>query len=147
MEKSKKMILAENAILLNELYLRKVSDIDTKSVNAIVKTSLAKKENSFSKKFEHVSKITDLSQKEKIAIERKFNETRVNNAHYNNKSITTMDKRNIKTIDGALIIYYTNASKDVVDVYAILRNKKTGGMATKRLFWRLHNNKKTVPND
>jgi hypothetical protein len=161
--------LLEKAVIFNELYVKPVSKLEIQKVNEIIKTVIRKKKASFSKKFDFVSSYGSLSQQEKIQIERKFPEqqsssttigsplliaqnvtgivaTTLANTIISSGSISHL-KREIMTVDGATVVVYFNNTKDLATLHFVLRNKKNGKLAFRRVYWRLKTSKQDLKED
>jgi hypothetical protein len=133
--------LVEQSIVFNELYMKRVSGIETNKVDSIIKNSLTKKKAKLAQKFEF-PKLSDLSQAERVKLERRHPE----DYQYADRDtgIITRYNRTIKTADGVTLILYFDSAKDLHFMHVLVRNKSNNKMTTKRLFWRLHSKKSTV---
>lgn len=134
--------LAESTLILNELYLRNVSKIDDSKVGSVLNNVITKKKPAMQNKYNFVKSIGQLSKEEKIRMERTVPENySVNDP---NTHMTTNYKREIKVVKGVLVALYFDHYKNLGMVFAIVRGKKNNTLAFKRLYWRLHSNKKNV---
>jgi hypothetical protein len=139
------LTILEESIILNELYIKKINKIEKNKVDSVIKNSLNKNKEKLSKKFNFIKSLNELSKDEKIKFQRRLPE---NYAFTDTDTGRTLNyKRQIKTIQGNTLVLYFDSSGDLHFMYILLRNKKNDKLVIKRLFWRLHSNKKTVKED